>query len=553
MLSHQKNPKFPLAQKLVGLTSLILLAFSFGPQPAAAKQKSAAEVAKSKSADVLAPVKEALTKAVAAHFLEDLNGKKTKQFFEGWTDSDWESFLNKNFGFYAGASKLKAGEPDLEQLQQELYKKHSTHLTGAIAETFHWVQWRKKIEQIAKDERYTEVEFLDEKALMTIFGKTGGQRCDGIAIAKNNGNPPKRVILGVFESKVSASQVDPIQIENFLVRIRNHYRDKDVSLIRLSEGQTKLIENINDYDAKNIIEAAKEFHKEAARLLTEKDSIRLLLNTVSREFAGNVMKQTTEQKKKLFDISLPLKELAEFIRDNKRFPIYRKDASEAERTLANWVYDYFEEYEKEIKDYLTGPGGIEEAKLDWMLEVRAARWKKELPDLAEFIRVNKRFPIYGKDASEKEKTLAIWLRRPFSNEKKSEILDYLRGPGGVDEATLDWALEVRANPWKEQLPDFAKFVRDNKQFPRQNGKLDGEDKLATFLSNHFESEKKKPEILVYLEKHVDKAVLKKALEDFEKKKRAPRRNKIPATDANPGLGECDGELEGILSELSPAA
>ncbi len=546
VLSHQKNPKSRLAQKLVGLTTLVLLAVSFLPQPAAGGQKSASEVAKSKEASGLLPVKEALTNAVATYFEEGLDGTKTNKFFEGWTDSDWESFLNKNFGFYAGASKLEAGEPGLE-----LYKKHSNQITGAIAETFHWVQWRKKIEQIAKYEKYTEVEFIDEKTLSKVFGNNGGRRCDGLAIAKKSGNPPTREILGVFESKVSARRVKPIQIENFLVRIQDHYRNQDVSLIRLNDGQTKLIEKINDYDAEDITKAAKSFHKEAARFLTEKDSIHFLLTKVSLEFAGNVMGQTPEQKEKLFDESLPLKELAEFIKKNKRFP--RHDVgSQREDKLASWAYKYFEEYEEEIKAYLRGLGGIDEATLDWALKVKADLWKEPLPDLAKFISKYRRFPGQGKDASLAEIKLTNWMASHFESEKKPAILDYLKEH--VDESALQLAQEARkpTPKWQDQLPDLAKFVSKYGRFPRQGGIHDGEKKLADWVRRYIESEKN-PEILTYLEEHVEEAVLKKALEDFEKRKRGPRGSKIPATDANPDLGECDEELKGILSGLTSAA
>ena len=556
MLSHQKNLKFRLAQKLVGLTTLVLLAVSFGPQPAAGGQKSAPKVAKSKEADRLEPAKLALTNAVAAYFNEDLNGTNTKKFFEGWTDTDWIGLLKKNPGFYTGALNLNAGDPDLAKRQLELYQKNSNYITGAIAETFHWVQWRKKIEQIAKAEEFTEVEFLDEKTLLEMFPPSGGQRCDGLAIAKKSGNPPKRVILGVFESKPSARRVKTTQIGNFLDRIRGHYGDgQDVSLIRLNNGQTKLIRNTEDSEFKPIIEAAKSFHKESAQFLTGKDSIHFLFKKVSLGFAGNVMGQTEEQKKLLFDESLPLNELAKFINKYRRFP--RHDAgSQREDKLAVWVSNHFEEYEEEIKDYLRDRGGVDEDTLDWALEVKKNPWKKKLPDLAEFIRLNKQFPNLGKDASGKEYNLATWLNSYFNDEKKKpEILDYLKGRGGINEAVLKEALETRRSKvtwqrrpkvtWQDQLPDLAKFINKYRRFPRQGGIQDGEEKLADWVRRYIESEKK-PEILDYLEKHVDEATLQKALEDREKSKK-PRRAQVPATDTNPDLGECDEELKGILS------
>ena len=515
--SHQKNPKYRLAQKCVGLTTLVLLALSFGPQPAAAKQKSAAEVAKSKSADGLAPVKEALTKVVAAHFQEGLNGKKTKRFFEGWTDADWERFLKKTPRFYTEASNLKAGDPDLDQLQQELYKKHSNQITGAIAETFHWVRWRKKIEQIAKDEKYTDVEFLDEKTLSKIFTNNGGKRCDGLAIAKDNGNPPKRVILGVFESKVDARLVEPKQIKEFVVRIREHYKvSQEVSLIRLNQGQTKPLQNIDDSDSAIIIEAAREFHKEAAQFLNGEDSIHFLLNIVSVNFASNVMRQAPEQKQMLFEETLPLKKLADFIRDKKRFPIYGKEASEDEKTLANWVYEYFEENRDVILAYLRGRGGVDEDKLKWALEVKADLWKKQLPEFAEFINETGLFPTQGTEASDDEKKLAQWVNSHFKGEKEKKILAYLRGLGRVDEATLQRALNTRDRrfPWQNYLPEFADFIRDKKRFPIYGTEAsDDEKKLAQWINSHFKGEKE-TEILAYLRGpgRVDEATLSWALE-----------------------------------------
>jgi len=553
--SHQKNPKSRLAQKLVGLTILVLLAVSVIPRPAAGGQKSAPEVAKSNDDAALGLVKEALTNAVADSFGEDLNGPKTRQFFEGWRDSDWRSFLEKNRSFYMGAKKLNAEDSGLA-----LFRKQSSNISGAIAETYHWVQWRKKFEQIAEVEKYTDIEFLDEKALSKMFPNSSGQRCDGLAIAKKSGNPSERVILGVFESKLSASRVESKQIQNFLEQIRDYYRVQGVSLIRLPNRKTKLIQQIDDFDSEIFIKAAKSFHEEAAKSLTGENSLHFLFNKVSSVFAGNVMGLDAEQKQLLLEEALPLKKLAEFtkkyeqlpkaggklpdedylgtwlsqhlkehgeaikaylrgpggidkaklewmfevrdnpwkkqlpefaefVRVNKRFPTRGQDALEGERTLAPWLARFLMEYKEEIKAYLRGRTDINQAELEWMFEVRDNPWKKQLPDVAEFIRVNKRFPILGKDASEGERTLAAWLARNWK-EYQEEIKSYLRGRTDINQAELEWMFEVRDNPWKEQLPEFAEFLRVNKRIPSHDAKDPVEDARATWLKDHWKAHEK---------------------------------------------------------------
>ncbi len=565
MLSHQKNQKFRLAQKLVGLTTLVLLAVSFGQTPAAVGQKSAAEVAKSEVAAQLEPAKIALKTVVATYFKEYLYGATTKKFFEGWTDANWMSLLQKTPKFYVGASFLQAGDPELVQSQEDLKNKFSDQLVGAIAETFHWVRWRKKIQEIAKVENYTDVEFIDEESLSVMFpqnrNKTNrGKKCDGLAIAWNNGNPPERVILGVFESKTEADKVKPEQIEEFMVRVKDYYKDgkDDVSRIRLNDGKTKLLQTIDDSDTKNIIAGVKEFHKETAQFLTDNDSLQSFFRAVSSDFADKVMRQTLKQREKYLDLSLPIKALVDFINEHARLPRLGENAEHHERRLAIWINNNFDEYEKEIKAVLLSRGGIDEARLDWALKVRAEPWKKELPKLAKFILDKKRFPNLGKGASKDEMALVSWLNNHFNDEKKKlEILDYLRGRGGVDHAVLDWALEVKANPWKKLLPTLAKFIKTLRRFPNL-GKYASEEErtLANWVRSHFRSEKKTPEIFAYLTGRggVDEATLNYSLEDFEKKKRGSSKTKIPATDANPGLRNCtEDELKDIIRELDTEA